>query len=312
MDESSRSTIPVPVALFVYRRHELLPRTLRCLRDSGVDALYVFSDGPADASAQADVGRVRELIAAIDWIAPSVSASERNLGLSASIRAGLDTVFASHPRAIVIEDDVCVAPEFCAYAKAALETYEREPQVAGITGLRYPFSRRALRGYRFDAFMSPRFCSWSWATWGDRWERFEFDHEVLRRRLRARAGLRLTRAGADMPWMIRAAIEDESMGGSWDVDCAASMLLDDQYFVTPTWNMVENSGLSEGTHDTGRPPAWKLAWEPEYRPDLGALRLPPVAEDERVLRAYRRFFALGPRRAVMAALPRLRSAAERR
>ena len=277
-----------------------------------MDTLYVFSDGPADASAQADVARVRELIAAIDWITPSVTASERNLGLSASIRAGLDTVFARHSRAIVVEDDVCVAPGFYAYAKAALHAYEHEPRVAGITGLRYPFSRKPLRSYPFDAFMSPRFCSWSWATWGDRWERFEFDHETLRRRLRARGDLRPDRAGADMPWMIRAAIEDESMGGSWDVDCAASMLLDDQYFVTPTWNMVENSGLSEGTHHAGSPPRWTLAWETAHRPDLGGLRLPPVAEDERVLRAYRRFFSLGPRRAMIAALPRLRRAAARR
>ena len=205
-----------------------------------------------------------------------------------------------------------MAPKFGAYAKSALDAYEHEPRVAGITGLRFPFSRRPLRSYPFDAFMSPRFSSWSWATWADRWERFEFDHEVLRRRLRARPDLTPRRAGADMAWMIHAAIEEESMGGSWDIDCAASMLLDDQYFVTPTWNMVENSGLSGGTHDTGRPPAWTLAWEPEHRPDIGALRLPPVAEDKRVLRAYRRFFALGARRAAIAALPRLRGAAARR
>jgi hypothetical protein len=312
MGPSSPSTIPVPVALFVYRRHEILPRTLRCLRDGGVDALYVFSDGPADASARADVLRVRELVGAIDWIAPQISARERNLGLSASIRTGLDSVFSHHRRAIVIEDDVCVAPEFCAYAKAALDAYEHEPRVAGITGLRYPFSRSPLRDYPFDAFMSPRFCSWSWATWADRWERFEFDHDVLRRRLRARGDLRPRRAGADMSWMIHAAIEDESMSGSWDVDCAASMLLDDQYFLTPTWNMVENSGLGTGTHDTGRPPAWTLAWEPQHRPDLRALRLPPVAEDERVLRAYRRFFSFGPRRRMIAALSRRRGGAARR
>jgi hypothetical protein len=311
MDSSSPHPIPVPVALFVYRRHEVLPRTLQCLREAGVDALYVFSDGPADASARADVARVRELIAAIDWVAPLVTASARNLGLSASIRAGLDAVFARHSRAIVVEDDVCVAPEFCAYAKAALHAYEREPRVAGITGLRYPFSREPLRGYPFDAFMSPRFSSWGWATWGDRWERFEFDHAVLRRRLGARSDLRPRRAGADMPWMIRAAIEEESIGGAWDVACAASMLLNGQYFVTPTWNMVENSGLSAGTHDTGRPPAWTLAWERPFRPDIAALRFPPVAEDARVLRAYRRFFALGPRQAVIAALPRLRRAVAR-
>lgn len=296
------------MALFVYRRADGLPRTLDCLRANGVATLHVFSDGPADAAAAEGVAAVRELVRAIDWAAVSIVEQPRNIGLSASIRAGLDVVFVSHRRVIVVEDDVCVAPEFCAYATAALRAYEQEPRVAGITGLRYPFSREPLRDYPFDAFMAPRFSSWGWATWKDRWERFEFDHAVLRRRLRASSGLRARRAGADMPWMIHAAITEESMGGSWDVTCAANMLLDGQYFVTPTWNMVENSGLLEGTHQTGQAPAWTLAWESEQRPDLAALRFPPVVEDERVLRAYRRFFALGRRQAVLAALPRLRHA----
>lgn len=278
----------VPVALFVYRRHDLLPRTLECLRAAGVEALYVFSDGPPDEAAAADVERVRERIAAIDWITPVLVARERNLGLSESIRSGLDWLFERHDRAIVVEDDICIAPEFTTYARQALEHYRDAPSVVGVTGLRYPFSRRALAAYPYDVFQSPRFSSWGWATWGDRWRAFCFDVPELRREIEASTSFHPERAGADVPGMIDAAVVKETLPGSWDVVCNTNMLLRGQYFVTPTWNMTENTGLGQGTH-SDRPPPWELHWESQHRP-TGEIRFAPVEESEAVLAAYRHFF----------------------
>ncbi len=278
----------LPVALFVYRRHDLLPRTLECLREAGVDALYVFSDGPPDEAASADVQRVREGIAAINWITPVVFERERNFGLSESIRSGLDWLFERHDRAIVVEDDICVAPEFTAYARQALEHYRDTPAVAGVTGVRLPFNRRPLARYPYDVFQCPRFSSWGWATWGDRWRAFCFDAAELRREIEASTSFDPARAGADVPGMIQAAVVDETLHGSWDVVCNANMLLRGQYFVTPTWNMVENTGLASGTH-SDRPPPWELHWEPQHRPTR-EIRFAPVEESEPVLAAYRHFF----------------------
>ena len=50
----------IPVALFVYNRDEILRRTLDCLKNNGVELLYVFSDGPKDNDEDArKVQRVR-------------------------------------------------------------------------------------------------------------------------------------------------------------------------------------------------------------------------------------------------------------
>ena len=261
MSLESPGAAQVPVALFVYSRPRQLPRTLECLRDGGVELLYVFSDGARGDADEAGVAEVREVLRHIDWIEPTIVEREQNLGLSRSIREGLDWLFESHGSVIVIEDDICVAPDFHTYARLALEHYENEQAVAGVTGLRYPFSRDAFEQYPYDVFLSPRFSSWAWATWRDRWQSFEFDPDLLRERIASAADFDPDAAGADMAGMIQAAVVDETLGGSWDVVCAANMLLDRRYFVTPTWNMVENSGLEEGTHADGAP-RWELDWEP--------------------------------------------------
>jgi hypothetical protein len=289
----------VPVALFVHRRHEQLPRTLACLRACGIRQLHVFSDGPRDAAEADGVARVRELLGDLDWIDAVTVAHAENLGLSRSIRAGLDSLFAVHEQVIVIEDDVCVAPEFYEYTRLALRQYASSKHVAGVTGLRYPFSRKALAGYPWDVFLAPRFSSWAWATWKDRWSEFCFDRAELRRRIAAASDFRPERAGADMPAMIDAAVVKGTLRGSWDVVCATNMLLRGDYFVTPAWNMVENTGLSEGTH-ADRPPPWELRWELDYRPALPEIRF-ASEEDERVLREYRRFFKGNARRALFTA-----------
>jgi hypothetical protein len=249
----------------------------------------VFCDGPVDAEAADDVMEVRRLIRELDWIEPVVHERAENLGLSESIRSGMDSLFEAHDAVIVIEDDVCVAPEFYEYARLALRHYEGADQVAGITGLRYPFERKALDGYPYDVFLSPRFSSWAWATWRNRWCEFCFDANSLRRQIGAATQFRPERAGADMPGMVNEAIVTGSLRGSWDVVCAANMLLRGQHFVTPVWNMVENTGLAEGTHFDQAPP-WQLRWEPNHRPRLQDMRFAPIAADERVLSGYRRFF----------------------
>jgi hypothetical protein len=289
-DTKPGSGAPVPVALFVYRRAEQLDRTLSCLRAAGIEKLYVFSDGPKDASAAEGVAAVRELIAAIDWVEPVTLARAENLGLSRSIRSGLDLVFETHARAIVIEDDICIAPEFHGFACQALERYEADDRVAGVTGVRLPFNRRGLGDYPYDVFLSPRFSSWGWATWRERWRSFSFDKEALRDRIAAAGdAFRPERAGADMAGMVHEAVVTETLTGSWDVVCAANMLLDGRYFVTPMWNMVENTGLSDGTHSSA-PPAWQLRWESDLRPRDGQIRFAPVEESDQVLCEYRRFF----------------------
>jgi hypothetical protein len=68
------------------------------------------------------------------------------------------------------------------------------------------------------------------------------------------------------------------------------------------------AALAEGTHATGRAPAWRLGGEPEHRPELEALRFAPVAEDARVLQAYVKFFAPSRRQTLITAIGRLRHA----
>jgi len=281
------SPAELPVALFAYRRRDELAQTLAGLEQAGFRRITAFSEAPASEAEAPLVEQVRELLAAVRWADVELVEREEHLGLSGSIRSGLDQLFAREERVVVIEEDIAVAAEFGRYVAAALERYAGEERVAGITGHRMPFSRRWLRGHPYDAFMLPRFFGWGWASWGRAWPTFDRDGDRLLERLRS-GSVRVEVGGADLAWMLRRTLVERSLIGGWDTECAASMLLNDQLFVCPAWNMVENQGLGTGTHPQS--PRWTLRFEAEHRPaDLDRLRWPPVAVNPRIAKGFRIF-----------------------
>jgi ubiquinone/menaquinone biosynthesis C-methylase UbiE len=280
----------VPVALFVYNRDGVLERTLNCLKASGVELLYVFSDGPKTNNAEdvTKVQRVREMIKEIGWAKVNFVEQKENIGLDKSIRQGVDHVFKKHDKIIVVEDDVQIAPGFYNYMSECLNHFEGNASIAGVTGLRYPFPQKAFGDYPYDVFFAPRFSSWGWGTWRDIWKKNDFNTSNLKRRLQS-VEPDVTSAGADMKGMVEE-LKSGSLHGGWDIYCALNVLLNNQYFVWPRKNMVENGGFTDGTHAGSEPPSWSLTWEANGRFDKD-LRLPEgLVIDDKILTGFRGFF----------------------
>ena len=279
----------IPVALFVYNRDEILKRTLDCLKNNGVELLYVFSDGPKDNDEDArKVQQVRELIKNVHWAKVNLVEQDKNIGLDNSIRKGVSHIFQEHDKVIVVEDDVQVAPGFYSYMSSCLNHFEGNKSVAGVTALRYPFPQKDFKGYPYDVFFAPRFSSWGWGTWREVWQKIDFDTNNLKRRLKS-VKPDVISAGADMKGMV-GELKSGTLHGGWDIYCALNVLLNKQYFVWPRKNMIENGGFTDGTHAGAEPPPWSLSWEAD-RKFYKNLRLPEgLIMDEKVLEGFRSFF----------------------
>lgn len=254
------TTSPVtPVVLFVFNRHKQLHKTLQCLRKNNIPKLIVFADGARNENDNAGIAKVRGLIDAIDWVPVEKHYSKNNKGLSESIQAGLNKVFKTYQQAIVVEDDVCVAPSFYSYMVTCLDRYKDDERISGVTGLRYPFDRSTLDKTRDDVFLSPRFSSWGWGTWKRQWDTLDFKPKKLLQQIDSKK-VDVATGGEDLPHAVEE-IREERLTGCWDVYFYMNMVLQQRYFVWPKYNMVANTGLTEGTHAHGEAPSWELKWE---------------------------------------------------
>jgi hypothetical protein len=241
-----------PIALFVYNRPEHARRTLDALRCNPLAAasdLVVFADAAKRAEHEAAVAQVRMLVRSVTGFqSVTVVERERNLGLAASITDGVGRLCAEHGRAIVLEDDLLVAPDFLSFLNSALELYKDDKRVMQVSGYMYPgrFESDA------DALFLPIVTCWGWATWKRAWDHYDA----------TAAGFARLQVDADLRWrfniggaydyygMLTQQIEGRN--DSWAVRWLLSVILADGLVLYPRFSLVENIGVDgSGTHGGG-------------------------------------------------------------
>ena len=159
-----------PIALFCYRRLDVLTQTVEALKNNILakdSELIIFSDGYKNEDDKVGVENVREYLKTIDGF-KSVKISEalQNKGLANSIIEGVTNVVDEYGKIIVVEDDILTSPYFLNYMNDALEMYENDDNVASISGYTYP-----IKTNEQSFFIKGANC-WGWATWKRSWDLF--------------------------------------------------------------------------------------------------------------------------------------------
>lgn len=282
-----------PVALFVYKRPTHTRRTLETLLanpEARLSPIYVFSDGPRTPADVSAVGQAREVVQSFRL--PNLVLIERpeNLGLARSVIAGVSQLCTQHGRAIVIEDDLVLAPTFLRYMNDALEAYRNDGNVYSVSGYMFPVD---LSDLSEDAVFLPLGSSWGWATWDRAWRDFapgEHSHALIA----ADPSLRARFDVGGYPFF--AMLESQLRGGvdSWAIRWYATMFLRNALTLFPVRSLVTNAGFDgSGVHCGAQPPALAEASASRFR----VTRFPRVNVHEEALRRVARVLARSaPRR----------------
>lgn len=177
----------VPIAIFAFKRLDLLKKTLAALeRSKGFPGgpLHVFSDAPREAvpAEAAQVGALR------DWLKPwcarhgaVLHEASGNQGLRRSIISGVSALLKDYERVIVIEDDILVSPGFLPFMHEGLEAFQERDEVMQISGYFVPH-----RQHLPAAGMLRVPACWGWATWRRAWQHYSDDAAALLSAVRAR------------------------------------------------------------------------------------------------------------------------------
>lgn len=285
--------VRAPIVLFAYDRPDHLRRTLEALaaNDGAHESeLVVYSDGPKTADSADSVQAVRDYLKSVTGFASvSVSERERNLGLAASVIAGVSEVLERSTSVIVMEDDLLTSRNFLAFVNAALSTYEHRPDVFSVTGYNYPL--RIPPAYREDAYLSYRSSSWGWGTWRDRWSQVDWamsDYAEFVTDARAQELFR--RGGDDLPPMLERQMAGEL--DSWSIRFDYAHYKHDAFCVHPVVSKVQNIGFDGSGVHCGDSDDYHVELDPADRPfSLN----PDLAVDVSVLRVFDQKFR--PRKA---------------
>ncbi|QTC40448.1 glycosyltransferase [Bacillus sp. V3] len=240
-----------PIVLFVYNRPDHTRRTIEALQKNHLASesdIFIFSDGPKKDSDSNKVQEVREFIQSIEGFRTvTIKESDINLGLSKSILKGMNTIFNSYERAIILEDDLVSNASFLEFMNKALELYEDQKSVYSITG--YSYTSGANKKVNSKTYFLNLTNSWSWATWKDRWEQFypfETDWSILKNNKKIRK-----RFNFEGSYNFYKIILKQSRGevDSWAIRWYLYVFMNNGLTLYPNTSLINNIGLDgSGTH----------------------------------------------------------------
>ena len=238
----------IPIILFAYARPDHLRRTLNCLRGEQVPRIFAFSDGPRTPDKAIAVDQVRNMLRTIDWCDVVLCERDENLGLGRSILQGVTEILKDNEMAIVIEDDLIVAPGTYNYLCAALHQYAQNPRVGSVTGWTHPTV--TPNDIKNQPYFDGRAECLVWGTWARAWEGMERDAKSLMRECESQ-GIGRNHYGADLPAMA----EDELRKNIWAVRFLYHHIATRRLCLRPPWSMVEHIGFDQqatNAHSAGQ------------------------------------------------------------
>jgi len=242
-----------PILLFTYKRFDVLKKTIEALQNNPLAAesdLYIFSDGPKNQEDEEIINNIRTYLKSVKGFKDlKIEASTKNKGLANSIIDGVNSVFKSEDRVIVLEDDLLTTPNFLDFMNQALKTYQNHENVFSISG--YSFDLRNGDTDPNLTYFLNRGWSWGWATWKNRWEEVDWtvaSYPEFAKNKKQRK--EFSKGGSDLNAML-----DKQMNGkldSWAIRWFYHQFKINGLTLYPLGSKIYNDGFDEhATHTNG-------------------------------------------------------------
>ena len=244
-----------PIIIFVYNRADHFTQVYNALsacKEAKESELFVFSDGAKNEEGKEKVNEVRAAVAAVkdagDFKSVTVTESPVNRGLAASVIAGVTEIINKYGKVIVVEDDCKVSPFFLSFMNSALDYYQTNNKIGSIAG--YTPMINLPDDYSSDVFAAYRSCSWTWATWKDRWKNVDWELKEIKDFYNSPKLIRrLNSNGSDR--FIRLYRQTKGNGSSWSVRFGAHLVKNNLLTIYPRFSYNSNIGCDEsGVHST--------------------------------------------------------------
>ncbi len=237
-----------PIGVFAYKRSAHLKACLDAISQSekllGKKLpLYIFCDYPKSPEDHKQVEQTLQVARA--HVGATVVAREKNFGFR-NITEGVSALCKEHGQAIIIEDDVLIAPDFLPFMCRALKAYEADPRVFMISGFMYYGMEQSAPFFLNQSYI------WGWATWQRAWEHYSWEAEGWETVRQNKKQRHLFDCYGAHPFSKGL---EKTMTGQWKAWAPQwhyAMFKANGLALYPARSLVWNSGCGGGTHGNSK------------------------------------------------------------
>lgn len=238
-----------PVVFFVFKRSATTVKFLDMMRDSGIQKIYIFADGPRNEIEKFETDAVRDNIKKFIVDNPGIkiitSFAKKNLGLKENIIQGLGDVFKIEDAAIILEDDCLPTPDFFRFTTQMLDRYKDEPKIMSINGTSVGGDYDA--SYAFTKYSQ----CWGWATWKRAWKLYDGELTQFTDSSWATIASNLWSSRVLRSyWYYMLKIVKEGWISTWDFQWSYAHFIHHGLAIVPSANLIKNTGFDAAATNT--------------------------------------------------------------
>jgi len=245
------SPLKTPVLFLIFNRLDTTKQVFEAIRKAKPPRLYIAADGAraSKAGEEEKVKAVREfVINNIDWNCEVKTLfRNENLGCGLAVSEAITWFFENEEMGIILEDDCLPVQSFFWFCEELLERYKDDMRVWQISGDNYQNGKkRGVADYYFSIYSH----IWGWASWADRWSKYDFKLNSLKDNQFIDSILRKPKAIEY--WKNIFNIMKEKPIDTWDYQWLFTIFYFRGLVILPNMNLVANIGFGDdSTHTRG-------------------------------------------------------------
>ena len=232
------------VLFLVFNRLDTTQQVFSQIRRARPPRIYLASDGPRRdrPNEHQEVVAIRDfLLHSIDWPCEVYTRfNENNLGCALSVSNAITWFFQHEEQGIILEDDCLPSLSFFRFCEELLIRYQTDLRIWHISG----FSLNNGEGLNQSSYYyakSPNV--WGWATWRNRWQKFdlylerleEFNRETYWREIFPQSQFRL--------WHQHTLTTLKLQLHGWDYQWYFCLLINHGMAIVPKISLIRNIGF---------------------------------------------------------------------
>lgn len=160
-----------PILIIGYNRPEKIKQLLNIITNLKISDLFIKIDGPKNSFDTIKGIQIKKLINNFKKKKKLKSLhlkyEKKNLGLRSNIISGINWVFKSHDKCIILEDDILPNYSFFDFCNKMLNLYYKDESIMHISGTCFLPDSHQKDNYFFSKMPEVH----GWATWKEKWNK---------------------------------------------------------------------------------------------------------------------------------------------
>lgn len=233
------------VLLIFFNRPNETKKVFEQIRIARPPRLYLASDGarkfiPDEKELVDDLRHW--IISNIDWTCEIHTLfREKNIGCGAACSGAITWFFENEPCGLIFEDDCVPCQSFFYFCNELLDKYKNNNKVWGISGNQFDQTLNVRETYIFTRLTH----GWGWATWADRWDKFNFNLTGWNNKFI----YKFHKAKKVRDFYNYIFDRKKKADGGWAFQMQLLVMRYNGFFVHPSKNLVKNIGFDGATYD---------------------------------------------------------------